>query len=170
MAFVDGTITISFEFVDDDLAEARTSVKLPEGTAYDDAITYASGYVTLIKAVSDCALTGYTVTQNVYDDAYPVGAAGSDVEDKGVLTIRTQGNGTSTLAWPGILESLLVNTITPAGTYINLANVAVAALIAALINGIGGIQPSDRRGFDFLSVKEGYKQQRGSLASREYRG
>jgi len=170
MALVDGAISISFRFVDDDLAEGRTSVKLPAGTAYGDAITFASDYVNLLDAVSGCALQGYTVTQVVYDDTYPVGAAGSDVEDKGVLTIRTVGGGTSTLSWPGVLESILVSTITPAGTYINLSNTAVAALVAALVNGIDGTEPSDRRGADFLSVKEAYKQQRGSLQSREYRG
>lgn len=170
MAFVDGPISVSFSFVDDDLARGSTSVKLEEGTAYDDAITFAAAYVSLIDAVSDCALTGYTVTQTVYDDSYPVGAPGSDVEDKGVLTIRTAKNGTSTVSWPGVLETVLVNNISPAGTYLNLTNVAVAALISALINGIGGIEPSNRRGDDFLSVKEGYKQQRGSLPSREYRG
>lgn len=170
MAFVDGPITISFTFVDDDLAEGSTSVKLPEGTPYEDAVTYAAGYVSLIDAVSDCALTSYSINQTVYDDTYPVGAAGSDVEDLGKLTVRTVKNGTSTVSWPGVLESVLVNNISPPGTYLNLTHVAVAALISALVNGIGGVEPSNRRGDDFLSVKEGYKQQRGSLASRQWKG
>jgi hypothetical protein len=93
-----------------------------------------------------------------------------------VITIRTVNNGTSTLSWPGVKESVLNNTITPPGTFIDLANVNVAALINALINGIdegvilGTVQPSDKRGLDFLSIKEAYKQNRGSQKSRQFKG
>lgn len=170
MAFVNGPISISFTFIDDDLAQASTSVKLPAGTTLAAAQTFATSYVALLTPVTDCALTNYNITQEVYDDVYPVGAAGSDVEDKGVLTIRTANNGTSTLSWPGVLESILVNTITPAGTFIDLQNVAVAALVSALVNGLSGTQPSDRRGADFRSVKEAYKQNRGSQKSRQWKG
>lgn len=170
MAFVDGPISISFTFQDDDLAEASTSVKLPVGTTLAAAKTFAASYVALLGPVTDCALTAYNVTQEIYDDTYPVAALGSDVEDKGVLTIRTANNGTSTLSWPGVLESILVNSITPAGTYIDLLNVSVAALVTALVNGLAGTQPSDRRGADFRSVKEAYKQNRGSQKSRQFKG
>jgi hypothetical protein len=170
MAFVDGPISISFTFQDDDLAEASTSVKLPAGTTPAAAKTFASSYVALLGPVTDCSLISYNVNLEVYDDTYPTAALGSDVEDKGVLTIRTANNGTSTLSWPGVLESILVNTITPAGTYIDLQNVAVAALVTALVNGLSGTQPSSKNGADFRSVKEAYKQNRGSQKSRQYKG
>lgn len=170
MAFVDGPISISFTFQDDDQAEASTSVKLPTGTTLAAAKTFATSYVALLTPVTDCALVRYNITQEVYDDSYPTAAVGSDVENKGVLTIRTANNNTSTLTWPGVLESILINTITPASTYIDLSNVSVAALITALINGLAGTQPSNRNGQDFKSVKEAYKQNRGSQKSREYKG
>lgn len=170
MAFVDGPITISFTFQDDDLAQASTSVKLPAATTPAAAKIFAGSYVALLAPVTDCALIAYNITQEVYDDTYPTAAAGSDVEDKGVLSIRTANNNTSTLTWPGVLESILINTITPAGTYIDLANVSVAALITALVNGLAGTQPSNRNGQDFRSVKEAYKQNRGSQKSRQYKG
>ena len=170
MAFVDGPISISFQFQDDDLAEASTSVKLPAGTTLAAAKTFAASYVALLTPVTDCAIISYNVTQEVYDDTYPTAAAGSDVEDKGVLIIRTANNNTSTLSWPGVLESVLVNTITPMGTYIDLSNVAAAALVTALTNGLSGTQPSNRNGQDFRSVKEAYKQNRGSQKSRQYKG
>jgi hypothetical protein len=175
MAWQNGPISISFGFQDDDLAQASVSVKLPSGTLLANAFVFAGDLVALMSPVSDCALQKYSITQELYEDTYPQGAAGSDVEDKGVMTIRTANNGTSTFSWPGVLESVLVNNITPAGTYVNLTNAAVAALVSALINGIniglgGTIQPSDRRGLDFLSVKEAYKQSRGSQKSRQYKG
>jgi hypothetical protein len=175
MAFVNGTIAVTFTFQDDDLATSSESVHLPSGTSIADAGAFATNYVALLTPVSNCALLKYNITQEVYDDTYPVAIAGSDVEDKGVLTIRTANNGTSKLTWPGVLESVLVNTITPPGTFINLQNAAVAALVNALINGVlvnvaTAVAPSSRNGNDFRSVKEAFKQNTSSQKSREYRG
>jgi hypothetical protein len=170
MAIVPGPIQLSLSYQDDDLAISRTTVPFPTGTTLAAVQTYATAYAALVAPVTDCALIGYSVNQEYYDDTYPVAAAGSDVEDKGVLVIRTVGNHLKTLSWPGIIESVLLNTISPPGTYIDLANVAVAALISALITGIAGTQPSNTRGDDFRSVKEAYKKNTASLKSREYKG
>jgi hypothetical protein len=175
MAFVNGPKTITFSFIDDDLAQSSISIKLLDTVTLDAAYAFAQDMVTLLVPVSDCALQKYSVSGEIYDDTYPQGAAGSDVEDKGVLTIRTVNNGTSTITWPGIKESLLNNTITPPGTYIDLTNANVAALITALVNGLaepllGTIQPSNKNGQDFLSIKEAYKQNRGSQKSRQFKG
>lgn len=170
MAIVPGTIKLSMNYVDDDLATAGHTVDFPVGTALADVQAYATAYAALIDPVTDCALTGYTVTQEYYDNAYPVAAAGSDVENKGYLVIRTVANGIKTMTWPGIIESVLLNNITPPGTYIDLANAAVAALVSALTTGIAGTAPSNSRGNDLLSIKEAYKKNTRSLKSREYKG
>jgi hypothetical protein len=170
MAIVAGPIQLSLSYQDDDLAISRTTVPFPTGTTLAAVQTYATAYAALVAPVTDCALIGYSVNQEYYDDTYPVAAAGSDVEDKGVLVIRTVGNHLKSLSWPGIVESVLLNTISPPGTYIDLANVAVAALVSALITGIAGTQPSNNRGDDFRSVKEAYKKNTASLKSREYKG
>lgn len=170
MAMVAGKIQLSLTYQDDDLATSRTSVDFPAGTPLADVQAYAAAYAALVDPVTDCALIGYSVNQEYYDDTYPVAAAGSDVEDKGVLVIRTVGNAIKTMSWPGVLESVLVNTISPPGTYIDLSNVAVAALVSALITGIGGTAPTNGRGDDLRSVKEAYKKNTSSLKSREYKG
>jgi len=170
MAMVAGKVQLSLTYQDDDLATSRTSVDFPAGTALADVQAYASAYAALVDPVTDCALIGYSVNQEYYDDTYPTAGAGSDVEDKGVLVIRTVGNAIKTMSWPGVLESVLVNTISPPGTYIDLANVAVAALVSALITGIAGTAPSNGRGDDLRSVKEAYKKNTSSLKSREYKG
>lgn len=170
MAIVAGPIKLSLSYQDDDLTIARTSVDFPAGTTLAAVQTYASNYAALVAPVTDCALIGYNVNQEYYDDTYPVAAAGSDVEDKGILVIRTVGNHFKQMSWPGIIESVLLNTITPPGTFIDLANAAVAALVAALITGIGGTAPSNNRGDDLRSVKEAYKKNTSSQKSREYKG
>lgn len=174
MAWVNGIIKASFSFQDDDLAQASETVNLPAGTTLANAHIFAQSYADLLKDVSDCAMRGYTVSQSVYDDTYPTAAAGSDVEDKGVLTMRTVNNGSMTITWPGIIESILVSTISRKGTYIDLADALVAPLIAALVSGLvtGGstTQPSDRRGADILAVKDAYKQNRSSQKSMQFKG
>jgi hypothetical protein len=172
MAIVAGPIKLSLSYQDDDLAIARTSVDFPQGTALADVQAYATAYAALIAPVTDCALIGYSVNQEYYDNTYPVAAAGSDVEDKGVLVIRTVGNHLKSISWPGVLESVLVNSISPPGTFIDLANVAVAAVVSALITGLGtpAVAPSNNRGDDLRSVKEAYKKNTSSQKSREYKG
>jgi hypothetical protein len=170
MPMVSGGAKLTMIYQDDDLATSRSSVDFPPATALADIQAYATSYAALIAPVSDCALKGYTITEDFYDDAYPLAAAGSDVEDKGVFVIRTANNKTRQFTWPGILESVLMNTISPPGTYVNLANAAISALAAALITGIAGTAPSTDRGDDFLSIAQAFKQNRGSQKSREYRG
>lgn len=172
MAMVDGPISINYTFQDDDTATSTERVHVPAGTTLANAKTFAASYAALIQPVTDCAMRKYTISQEVYDDTYPLAAAGSDVEDKGVITFRTVGNGSATMTWPGILESLLVNSISRKGTYIDLANVAVAALVSALLTGLGSpaIAPSTRRGDDLVAVKDAYKQNRSSQASMGNKG
>lgn len=170
MAIVSGGSKLTLIYQDDDLATSRTSIDFPPATAAAAIQAYASAYAALVDPVTDCALKGYSITEDWYDDTYPTPAAGSDVEDKGVLVIRTQNNKTRQLSWPGVLESVLVNTISPPGTFIDLANVAVAALVSALITGVAGTAPSTDRGDDFLSVVQAFKQNRSSLKSREFKG
>lgn len=170
MAIVSAGKRLSMTYQDDDLAENAHTLDFPAAATLAAIQAYATAYAALVDPVSDCALKGYTVLERFYDDTYPLAAAGSDVEDKGVLKIRTQNNRIKTFTWPGIIESVLLNTISPPGTYIDLANVAVAALVSALITGIAGTQPSNNRGDDFRSVKEAYKKNTASLKSREYKG
>lgn len=172
MAFVAGSLQITVSFQDDDLATATQQVPVPPGTSIAAAHAFAASYIALLDPLSDCAVRKYNVSQEFYDDTYPVAAAGSDVEDKGVLTFRTVGNGAASMSWPGIVESVLVSSISRPGVFIDLNNVNVAALVAALISGLGSpaIQPSTRRGDDLVAIKEAYKQNRKSQKSMGYKG
>jgi hypothetical protein len=170
MAIISGGKRLSMSYQDDDLAEAAHTVDFPPATTLAAVQAYATAYAALLDPLTDCALKGYTVLEHFYDDTYPLAAAGSDVEQKGMLKIRTQNNRVKTFSWPGIVENVLLATISPPGTYIDLANAAVAALVAALITGIAGTAPSNDRGDDFLSVVEAFKKNTKSLASRQYRG
>jgi hypothetical protein len=172
MAFVAGALSITVSFQDDDLATSTQQVYVPEGTPIADAHAFAQDYIALIQPLSDCAVRKYNVSQEFYDDTYPTASAGSDVEDKGVITFRTVNNGSATMSWPGVIESILISNISRPGVYIDLTDVAVSALVSALISGAGTpvIEPSNRRGDDLLAVKEAYKQNRRSQKSMGYRG
>lgn len=174
MAYVKGPTAITYTFTDDDGASSRETVKLPTGTNVADVGAWASTYAAQVTAVSNAALTRYSITSEYYDDTFPVAAAGSDVENKGVFTFRTANNGSSSLTIPSILESVLIATGTRLSTYIDLANVLIAPVVAALVSGIsvGGnvIAPATNNGIDLRSVKDAYKQNRASQKSQGGRG
>ncbi len=172
MAFQAGPIGITFTFQDDDLATAIERVYVPDGTALADAQAFGLEYAALIQPLTDCAMRKFIVSQEYYDDEYPTALPGSDVEDKGVLTFRTFENGSSKMTWPGIVESILVTAISRPGVYIDMANVDVAALVSALISGLGtpAIEPSTRKGEDLLEVKEAFKRNYKSQKSMGFKG
>lgn len=173
MADVAGQIKITYSFVDDDLAQSTKTVALPSGTTMADAQTYATSYKALLEPLSDCAIVRYVVSQEYYDDTFPTGPANSDVEDKGVLKFRHDGGngGTSTITIPGIMEDKLLTTgVTRKGVWLDLANAAVAAVVSALVTGLAGTAPTNRRGDDLTTLLEAYKQNRGSLKSMQRRG
>lgn len=174
MAYVQGPTSITYTFTDDDGASSRETVKLPLGVSAVNIGSWAATYAGEVTAVSNAALTRYSITSEYYDDTFPVAAPGSDVENKGVFTFRTANNGSSSLTIPSIIEAVLIATGTRLSTYIDLANVLIAPVVAALVSGInvGGtvIAPATNNGIDLRSVKDAYKQNRSSQKSQGNRG
>jgi hypothetical protein len=186
MAYVYGTSAITINFIDDDGAKSGVKISLPPvteglgteamGGVYALAIEELVG---LVAPLSDSAFTGATLTVSLYDDTFPEPDAGSDVEDKGVFICRTADNSSSSMAVPGILESLLIDTGATAGVEVDLAETDVANFVTALIDGFDvstvasgtvTVEPCDSRGFDLSALVEAYKQNRRSQKSRRLRG
>ena len=169
MAIVERNTQVTFTFVDDDLATSTETVNFG-GADIEDVRAWGTTYITSIMALTGAALTRYSITQTYIDNTYPVAQAGSDVENKGLLKFRTANGGSAQITIPGILESVLVNTGTVKGVYLDLANTAVAAVVAALVTGIGGVAPIGGSGFDLASLLDAYKVNRASLKSRGRKG
>jgi hypothetical protein len=179
MASIAQPYTITVQAVDDDGARSTHSINVPANTDPVAVTNYAEEYVALVAAVTDGGILSYTVSQTFYDNTYPAGAAGSDVENKGVLIVQTADNAKSVLALPSIKEAVLVASGVLTGIAIDTSLGPVAALIEALLSGIEvlnsasepvTVQPTDRRGFDFVALRDAYKQNRRSQKRQRRRG
>jgi hypothetical protein len=175
MAYSYKSLVINFSFQDDDGANSSMGVHLPaDVTNFAEAKAIADIIAPHAAAISDAALKGYTVTLSVYDDSDPSPAAGSDVENKGVFLLSTAGGFRSSLAVPGIKESVLISSGALTGIQIDMSDADVAAFVSDLVDGVTvGVvtyEPSDYRGSDIAGVIDAYKQNRASFKSRGRKG
>jgi hypothetical protein len=165
--------------VDDDGAKSTHAVHCPKTTDGVAVANFAAAYGALVAGITDGALIDVSISQRTYDDSYPTGEAGSDVENKGVLIIQTSDNSKSVLALPAIDEEYLVDSGVEAGIAIDITLTPVANLITALLSGISvknsanedvTVSPTDDRGFDFVTLRAAYKQNRRSQKRRRRQG
>lgn len=132
MAIVaDGTTGMNFTFKDRDGNTATLTLYAPSLAVTEDVATWASGAgATLVQALSNAVITNISVTQKYIEDAPTVPVEASDVERKGVFSFNVEGAGHSTFRIPSIKNELVID-----GTkYINQADTAVAAFIAAMLD------------------------------------
>jgi hypothetical protein len=175
MAYEFKSLVVNFSFVDDDGATSTMGVHLPADISnFAEAKAIADEIAPDLAAISDAALTGYTVTLSVYDDSNPVATSGSDVEDKGVFLLSTAGGFRSSVAVPSIKESVLISTGALTGIQVDLSDTDVASFVGDMVDGvtIGVVtyEPSDYRGDDIVGVIDAYKQNRASFRSRGRKG
>jgi hypothetical protein len=183
MTWVHNQVAVfTFGFEDDDGASSSLTLygKLPVLAQWtqDAADKVKEEIATLLDALSDAALKTSNALLVSYDDTFPVGAAGSDVEDKGVLLLTTDNNQPGSMAIPSILESKLVDTGLGQGIQINFSDGDVSAFVDAMTTGLDlnpfGIGDTVRfgtsRGENWSVVRDGYKQNRKSQKGRGRRG
>jgi hypothetical protein len=137
---------------DDDGAVSSTRL------AYGDAAgarAHLAALLPLVQAVSSCAIERATLS-NTYliSDARP--GVGADAHRQVVLVMRCDDDSLAALAIPGVETGVILAAGPLAGVGVDLANVAVAALVSALITGIGGARPVSPTGRSFVAVEAAY--------------
>jgi len=170
--------TVSYTFVDDDGNAARLTAGLQgDITAGPLVATMQRGAAEFGKAiglVSDAALIGGSLTYTWYDDSYPAGAAGSEVERKGAMVLRDEKGYLASVEVPSIDQDvLLADKIT-----IDPADENVADLIEWLTEEMdmtpfsleGDVKVCNTKGESLLSFLEGYQVHRASRKQRSRRG
>lgn len=123
---------------------------------------FADDNVARLQAVSDCTVLRYSVALPDYEDT-PTFAAGADVEVVGVLEFLNADGTISEVTIPGLKESCVATN----GQDLNLANPAIAALVARILTGVPDM--TDERGASFFALIRGYKQRRRSQKERRTR-
>lgn len=145
------TAALSFSFEDETGSKSQVSFDVPEGTLADVALTAAAALRPLIEAISDCEVTGYSLTYSSRNTTPAAAVAGSRVERKGVFQFVTATGKVVTYQIPGILESYVL----PSGRIDDDA-IPVAAFTAAVTE-IGAIF-TDSNGIDLVQLAAAYER------------
>lgn len=138
---------------DDDGATSTSRLAYLDVTG---ARTHLAALLPLIAAVSNCAIEGATLGNTYLVSDLPPGV-GTDVHHQVVLLLRCDDDSIAVLAIPGVEAGIVLADGPMAGVGVDLANLAVAALVAALTTGIGGavpVSPMGRR--PMLELLSGY--------------
>jgi hypothetical protein len=136
----DETARITYYWRDDDLAVGTHQVRATRDLA--GASAYAVGLAPLLPPVSSCALERIRVGLRYLDETDPAPAGGSSVYRRSIFIFETAQGDRYLLSLPGVVASALLPPPDPyAGVRLDLANVAVAALVAGLLTGLGSTRP-----------------------------
>lgn len=146
---------LSFGLEDASGSQSKLQFHVPFGTLASVVTTAAGLLVPLIQACSDCAIISQSLTYAYYDPAHGAAAAGSRVEDKGVVIMRAANGRPSRVAIPAVKEALL-NT---SGS-IDRTNSDFDALFAAIL-GTGAVFCA-ADGSDLVGVDKAYQAFRRS--------
>lgn len=145
------TIGITYFFVDDDGAKSKVLMNIPASSSSPQS--FAAGVAALLRQISDATLTRYNIHQTIYEPSLP---GAGDGNWQGCFFLEGGGGNAYVTSLPGIKSSKLL----PDGITLDQADADVAAVIDALINGIGGIQPCGVGGDDLSTLLSAYKQHR----------
>lgn len=137
----DPTVRITLHFRDDDGANSQHIINVA-ASALPVAGGFATAYAALFQPISNCALWKVTVHLRYLDDTDPTGAAGSSNHQRSVFVFGTAAAERFTVSIPGLEEAMLLAPPDPyAGVGLDASNPAIAALVAAHVTGLGGVQP-----------------------------
>jgi len=119
------------------------------------AQAHLAALLPLIQAVSSCAIEGASLSNTNYISDTPPGV-GADAHLQVVLLLRCDDGSLAVLNIPGVEAGVILTTGPQAGVGVDLANPAVAALVAALTTGIGGAIPVSPLGQAMVTVEAAY--------------
>lgn len=149
------TAKLDFSYVDASGSVGHTLIHVPYATLASAAITAADAIAAAMAALSDAAVTGYSLTYSKEETDAPAPVAGSRVEEKGVFRWRTDNARTSQFTIPAIKDSVL----NPSGS-IDKTDLLVTALVD-VVTGVGAIF-AGADGSDITSLLHAYQAFRRS--------
>lgn len=151
MAFESRPWKLTFSTIDRDRNPGSVEMFVDTTLDFVAVETKASAMVALVGALMDAAITNYTITRAVVDDAAPQPPETSDSERKGVFRFELADGRFTSMSVPSFRNDKVID-----GTnVINTADVAVAAFVAAVIADGG-----DRVGVDIDNLVSAKKTHR----------
>jgi hypothetical protein len=138
------TLRITFFWRDAKEATVWKFLSMP-AASFAGAVQFAKDVGTLLKEVSGCALWKIHIAYKVAETDKPTARSGAitgNLNMAGIIIFNTETERLYAFNVPAIkLSKLTVPPDRYAGITLNQSDVDVAALIAAMISGIGGIRP-----------------------------
>lgn len=152
---------ITFFFTDEDDATGETRISIPVAS-FDRAIDYGKQLAIFLNAVSSCALVKFHVVSKGYDsDLTAVASTPADLSQRGVFVYQTADSTLAVLKAVSLHPDLILATGPYADVGIDVAQLAVAALVSASIEGIEGVEPCDEWGADLVQLLAAYRGYEG---------
>jgi len=136
----DPTARITLHFRDDDGASSTHIINVA-ADALPVAGAFAAAYAALFAPLTSCALYKVGISLRYLDDTDPLPPADTDTNRRSVFVFQSIGR-PYVLSLPGVVGSKLAQPPDPyAYVGLDTADVAIAALVSAMITGIGGVEP-----------------------------
>lgn len=131
--------------------KSHFEINLPDGLTIVEIVDFATGMVPLVLALINGGLVSVGLSVNL-DDILSVGddtaSASSDVEEGARFQFETNGGYATSVRLPTFDEAKLVS-----GTNrVNQVDADVIAFNLAMLTGIGGTSPCDKRGDDITGI------------------
>jgi hypothetical protein len=141
---------LSFGLEDASGSQSKMQFHVPYATLASVALAGAATIAPLIAAVTDCAVISQSLTYSFTDPLHGAPVAGSRIEEKGVVIMRTSNGRTSQIAIPAVKDALLKDS-----GAIDRANADFAALLTAILDDSAVFCAAD--GSDLVSVDKAYQ-------------
>ena len=138
----DPTVRITLHFRDDDGASSTHIINVA-ADALPVAGAFAAAYAALFAPLTSCALYKVGISLRYLVDPAPVAVPGADTNThrRSVFVFQSIGS-PYVLSLPGVIGAKLVQPPDPyAYVGLNTADPAIAALVSAMVTGIGGVEP-----------------------------
>jgi hypothetical protein len=135
------------------------NVVLGDGTlpSLEEVFTKAAAIGDDVRGFTNGALNRIDGRVRYTDPAAGAAAAGSEVERKAVIKMKSSAGIVSQISIPGVAPAFFVDG------KLNTGDTDVAALLDALTTGIGGVIPVDSHGDEIVEIVDAYKRHRSSF-------
>lgn len=144
MALIETAYSITVTLEDKDANRGSATMYMDGNALFPAVEAVSASFVSAIQALSDAAVTGYSVTKGYREDQPVNPPVGSEVERKGRFTFSLADTRTYSVSVPGLKDALVF----PDTNVVNGNDAAVLAFIA-LIEASG----TDAVGTDVVKIK-----------------
>lgn len=139
--------TLTYTIRDTDADRSTMRINVPADTTLTDLTTFSDTFAGLLDDVTEGVIEDVAVS---FALGLPAGLKTSsqdcDVEHGALFSFSTDGGFSTSFRLPAIKTSKLT------GKQVTTGDTDVAALVAAVVTGSGGVAPCDRRGEAILSL------------------